>query len=210
MPQLIRLRGRAALSPFRLEKLHAALPRELQDVRLAAEYWHFVSVQRPLSEDEHERLERLLTYGPRGAPAAEEGTLFLVVPRVGTISPWSSKATDIARHCALEAVERIERGIAYWAVRHDGAPVGPGHRKHLLPHIHDRMTEVVFGAFVEAERLFRHFEPTPLATIDVMGGGIEALERANRDLGLALSEDEIAYLAGHFMRVGRNPPTSSS
>src|SRR4051794_34319994 len=114
MQQLIRLRGRAALSPFRLNKLQLALTASIPGARVSAEFWHFVSVTRELHAHELKRLEELLTYGPRGAPAAERGELFLVVPRIGTISPWSSKATDIAQHCTLEAVERIERGVAYW------------------------------------------------------------------------------------------------
>ena len=135
----------------------------------------------------------------------ERGTLFLVVPRLGTISPWSSKATDIAKHCALEAIERIERGVAFWIEREDGSALTDGERRALMPHLHDRMTETVLASFDEAERLFRHFEPQPAASIDVLKGGTDALERANRDMGLALSDDEIAYLAENFTRAGRNP-----
>jgi phosphoribosylformylglycinamidine synthase len=205
MSQLIRLRGRAALSTFRLEKLHLALSPDLADVRVAAEYWHFAFASRALDAAEMQRLERLLTYGPKSEPPAERGTLFLVVPRLGTISPWSSKASDIAHHCGLEVVERIERGVAYWVERDGGNPLGDEERRALLPHIHDRMTETVFGALADAERLFVHHEPQPLRTVDVLGGGAEALIRANREMGLALSEDEIAYLAENFARIGRNP-----
>jgi phosphoribosylformylglycinamidine synthase len=204
MQQLIRLRGRAALSPFRLDKLHSALPQPLQGVRLTAEYWHFVSVARELHADEHQRLVRLLTYGPAGEPAREDGTLLLVVPRIGTISPWSSKATDIAKHCALSAVERIERGVALWASRSND-PVNAHERSQLLPHVHDRMTETVLDSFEDVARLFRQMEPQPLTRIDILEGGAHALERANADLGLALSEDEIVYLLDNFTRMGRNP-----
>jgi phosphoribosylformylglycinamidine synthase len=204
MSQLIPLRGRAALSTFRLEKLHLALASDLPDVRVAAEYWHFANASRPLDSVEMQRLERLLTYGPKSQAPAERGTLFLVVPRLGTISPWSSKASDIAHHCDLEAVERIERGVAYWIER-DGKPLGEAERRALLPHIHDRMTETVFGALEDAERLFVHHAPQPLRSVDVLGGGVEALVRANREMGLALSDDEIAYLAENFARIGRNP-----
>src|SRR5205814_8039389 len=110
MSQIIRLRGRAALSPFRLNKLHLALSQLLPGLSVDSEFWHFASASRALSAEELQKLERLLTYGPRRDPAVERGTLFLVVPRLGTISPWSSKATDIARHCALGMIERIERG----------------------------------------------------------------------------------------------------
>ena len=174
-------------------------------MRVTAEFWHFVHVQRALVQDEMERLERLLTYGPRREPAAERGALLLVVPRLGTTSPWSSKATDIARHCALDVVERIERGIAYWVEPAAGTLLGVDQQRLLLAHIHDRMTETVFSSFDDVERLFQHFEPQPLTTVDVLEGGVAALERANRDMGLALSDDEITYLVENFTRMGRNP-----
>jgi phosphoribosylformylglycinamidine synthase len=123
------------------------------------------------------------------------------VPRIGTISPWSSKATDIAHHCGLDQVERIERGVAYWTDR----VLASGEKDLLAPLIHDRMTETVLESFDDAARLFEHIAPQPLATIDLVREGRAALERANRDLGLALSADEMAYLADHFERVGRNP-----
>src|SRR3954465_1710870 len=104
MSPLIRLRGRAALSSFRLDKLHAAFSHALPDVQVTAEFWHFAQAQRPLERAELQRLERLLTYGPKSEAAEERGTLLLAVPRIGTISPWSSKATDIAHHCGLEVV----------------------------------------------------------------------------------------------------------
>ena len=173
--------------------------------QLSAEYWHFVHVRRPLEPDEQRRLDSLLTYGPRKHEAPERGTLLLVVPRPGTISPWSSKATDIARHCALDAVERIERGVAYWVEPRPGSALTADERRTLLPHIHDRMTEAVFTSFDEVERLFRTHEPQPLETVDVLGEGPSALERANREMGLALSPDEIAYLIENFTRAGRNP-----
>lgn len=203
--QLIRLRGSAALSPFRLEKLHAAAASVLPGVRIAADFRHFIAAPRALDAAEHARLERLLTYGPKRAAVAEEGTLLLVVPRIGTISPWSSKATDIARHCGLEVIERIERGVAYWASRAGGRALGDDERSTLAPLLHDRMTETVLRDFDEAGRLFQHFEPQPLSTVDVLGGGIAALARANREMGLALSADEIEYLAENFTRMGRNP-----
>jgi len=174
-------------------------------VRIAAEFWHFAHSERPLDAAEQGRLERLLTYGPAGDLASEEGTLLLVVPRVGTVSPWSSKATDIAHHCGLGVVERLERGIAYWIAKADGSSLREDERHALFPHLHDRMTETVFTSFDEVERLFRHFEPQPFSTVDVLGGGIAALERANREMGLALSDDEIQYLHENFMRVQRNP-----
>src|SRR5688572_6157709 len=123
MSQLIRLRGRAALSSFRLRKLQNVVSTALPGVRIAAEHWHFATVTRTLDNAEMQRLERLLTYGPKSSAPDERGTLFLVVPRLGTISPWSSKASDIAHHCGLEALERIERGVAYWIEGAEAAPL---------------------------------------------------------------------------------------
>ncbi|HET7157483.1 MAG TPA: phosphoribosylformylglycinamidine synthase, partial [Burkholderiales bacterium] len=205
MSQLIRLRGRSALSSFRLNKLLESLSPLLPDVRVAAEFWHFASVSRPLTTAELERIKRLLTYGPASAAPAEHGTLLLVTPRLGTISPWSSKATDIAQHCGLEIIERIERGVAYWVEQSDGVALNSDQRRALLPYIHDRMTETVLGSFDEVEHLFRHLEAQPLRCIDVMSGGIAAIASANKDMGLALSEDEIEYLADAYNRMGRNP-----
>ena len=202
MSEILRLRGRTALSPFRLRKL--LQDPALTGIQLATEYWHFANVSRALTGVEHERLERILEYGPRAAPVREQGDLLLVVPRCGTISPWSSKATDIARHCGLDMVERIERGVAYWVTR--GARRGGGDEEAtLIARIHDRMTETVLRSFGAADGLFQRHEPVPLATIDIATGGCAALERANREMGLALSDDEIEYLAENFRRAGRNP-----
>jgi phosphoribosylformylglycinamidine synthase len=110
MLRTLSLRGRNALSEFRSNKLNAALQQaRLKLSALSAEYWHFVSVSRALTPDESAILERILTYGPVVQTAPEAGHMQLVVPRLGTISPWSSKATDIARQCGLPAVDRIER-----------------------------------------------------------------------------------------------------
>ncbi len=204
MSQLIRLRGRSALSAFRLKQLLKSASAAVPGLKIGAEFWHFVQTARALDEEERVRLERILSYGPAAREVAERGTLLLVLPRPGTISPWSSKATDIARHCGLEAVERIERGVAYWAAI-KGKPLPESRKPALAPLVHDRMTESVFGDFEEAARLFEHFPPRPLATVDVMRGGRDALAQANRDMGLALSEDEIDYLAENFARMKRNP-----
>jgi phosphoribosylformylglycinamidine synthase len=206
MSQILRLRGRSALSAFRLRKLVTSCTTAIPGVsRIHAEFWHFVQVERGLSPDEAKCLEHILSYGPAGAAGDGRGELMLVVPRIGTISPWSSKATDIARHCGLDAVERIERGVAYFISGRDGLAFPAADRAALAPLVHDRMTETVLGSLDDADRLFDHFEPQPLATLDITKGGISALERANRDMGLALSDDEIAYLGNEFRRMGRNP-----
>jgi phosphoribosylformylglycinamidine synthase len=204
MPQFLRLRGRDALSAFRRKKLLQAVAADLSGLQINAEFWHFIHLQDALDASGLQQLERVLTYGPATAPVAQEGTLLLVTPRLGTISPWSSKATDITRHCGLPAVTRIERGIAWWCSI-NGQPLSPEQRTKLVPHLHDRMTESVLDTLDAAEELFRRMDPKPLASVDMLGGGREALVRANSAMGLALSHDEIDYLFDNFTRMGRNP-----
>ncbi len=131
-------------------------------------------------------LAKILTYGPSASAATPPGQLLLVVPRPGTISPWSTKATDIARNCGLSAVHRIERGIAYYIQKTDGAALTDTETQQLSALIHDRMIETVLVNFEEAEDLFSHAKPAPLTTVDVLGGRRNALTIANRELGLAL------------------------
>ena len=198
MATILQLRGRPALSAFRLQRLQHALSA-IGPVELAAEYRHFVELHRPLTPDERARLERLLSYGPRPSEGQPSGAMHLVVPRVGTISPWSSKATDIARNCGLEVVSRIERGTAYFV---GGAALDSA---RLLPLIHDRMTETVLGTFEAADALFDHVPPRPQASIPLLSKGRAALQRANVEMGLALSDDEIDYLEENFVRLQRDP-----
>ena len=206
MLQILSLRGRNALSEFRSRKLkHVLHEAQLKLTGVSAEFWHFVQVARALDNEQQAVLARVLTYGPAAHAVPETGQLLLVVPRLGTISPWSSKATDIARQCGLTGVERIERGTAYYATRADGGRLSASELAVLLPLIHDRMTETVLGALAEAEQLFHHYEPQPLATVDIQAGGIAALQTANREMGLALSADEIEYLWQNFARLKRNP-----
>ncbi|MCL6556811.1 MAG: phosphoribosylformylglycinamidine synthase [Burkholderiales bacterium] len=206
MSQILKLRGRSALSPFRLDKLKHSLAQVVPSVTAVhAEFWHFAALSRPLTAEERERLGRLLTYGPATAGGDARGDLLLVVPRLGTISPWSSKATDIAHHCGLEAVERIERGVAWYFGKPGWVPLEVHERAALAPLIHDRMTETVLADLDGVEALFAHHVPKPLATVDVLGGGRNALVAANREMGLALSVEEIDYLVEAFIRLGRNP-----
>ena len=204
MAEFITLRGRNALSPFRITKLQSNLA-STQVVGISADYWHFVEVARPLTPAERPILERLLTYGPHGAAQIDDGELALVIPRPGTISPWASKATDIARSCGLDAITRIERGIGYRLLTRTRAHLTAGERGVVSPQIHDRMTEVVVPALDDARQLFLHVAPRPMATIGLLGRGRVAIAEANAELGLALSDDEIDYLALNFERVGRDP-----
>ena len=202
MTDILHLRGGAALSSFRRTKLLAAL-RELVPAvaNVAAEYWHFVEVAEALDASEREILARILTYGD-DAETQSSGELFLVTPRVGTLSPWSSKATDIARNCGLAKVRRIERGIAYRIV---GDALTDLKKQSILPLLYDRMTEHVFSSLDDANRLFHHIAPQSLATIALQANGRAALVEANQRLGLALSDDEIDYLFAQYQPLKRDP-----
>ncbi|SOD39817.1 phosphoribosylformylglycinamidine synthase [Nitrosovibrio sp. Nv4] len=209
---MLQLRGGNALSPFRLEKLaHALRTAAPQISRIYAEYWYFCATARDLQASEVAILEKLLKCAPMGQATRRaehaEGELLLVVPRPGTISPWSTKASDIVHHCGLDAVERVERGVAFYISTGSevSTELSPNSKDALLALIHDRMTEAVFGSFDDAEKLFRHFAPKPLKTVDVLIGGREALQKANSEMGLALSPDEIDYFAAYFIRIERNP-----
>ena len=206
MSPILKLRGRAALSPFRLEKLLAsAREANLPELTLAAEFWHFAEVTAPLTAQEQSTLEKVLDYGdyPALATPTADAQLFLVLPRLGTISPWSSKASDIARLCGLEKVKRLERGIAFWI--HADTPLDAATTQQLTALLHDRMTEQVVSDLNAADALFTHIAPAPLAHVDILQAGRAGLEQANREMGLALSEDEIDYLLDNFTRLGRNP-----
>lgn len=200
------LRGSAALSQFRIEKLlRSVQARCSRVVAVTAEYLHLVDVSQELTDREQDVLARLLEYGPPPVPVRAGTSLLFVVPRPGTISPWSSKATDIAHATGLAAVNRIERGIAYYLETTDGRPLSGGEIAHAAAAVHDRMTQAVFLRVEDAARLFVQAKPQPLRSIDVLGVGRGALVKANSDLGLALAEDEIDYLETSYREIGRNP-----
>ncbi|HEY2850334.1 MAG TPA: hypothetical protein VGI97_10680, partial [Gemmatimonadaceae bacterium] len=208
MPEVLALRGRSALSPFRIAKLLAALTAahpQHSIAGLATHFRHFVELARPLGSAQRATLERLLTYGPLDRGTGTSDATLLVVPRLGTISPWSSKATDIARNCGLDAVGRIERGVSYAFTTTGHPPLTREEHAALLPLIHDRMTETVLDDPREGRRLFAHVAPRPSATIPLLAQGQAALEAANETLGLALAPDEIDYLTDAFRRFGRDP-----
>ena len=200
------LRGGPALSEFRSHKLLRQIRECVPEVtRISAVYLHITELEERLTGAEQAILEQLLTYGPPQRDDDITGISLLVVPRPGTISPWSSKATDIIHNCGLGKVRRVERGIIYTLETDSGAFPTAAQRDMLLPLLHDRMTEAVLSDIQDADVLFRHAEPVPLVRVDVLGGGRAALEAANRELGLALSDDEIDYLCENFAALGRNP-----
>ncbi|HEY6452749.1 MAG TPA: phosphoribosylformylglycinamidine synthase [Steroidobacteraceae bacterium] len=205
---MLKLPGSQALSEFRLLRLLARL-RALEPavVAVGAQFLHFVDCSRELGELEHMRLAQLLDDGGAearapDAPARGAAWRALVVPRPGTISPWSSKATDIAHVCGLDAVRRIERGTLY-TLALVAAPEASG-RSALAAALHDRMIETVFEDIDSAAVLFAQAEPRPMQAID-LSGGRAALTAADSRLGLALSESEIDYLLATFGALGRNP-----
>jgi phosphoribosylformylglycinamidine synthase len=201
---MLTLPGAAALSPFRLQRLLGILRAIIPGIHaLNARFVHFADVEDVLDAHERDVLDRLLTYGPRRAAVEERGHLFLVVPRPGTVSPWSSKATDIVHNASLTKVRRVERGVAYYVDA--GDELSAEVRTRIAAALHDRMVESVLPHLDDAARLFEHDPARSLVTIDILNGGREALERANREFGFALAPDEIDYLCAAFVELGRNP-----
>ena len=205
------LQGGPALSEFRIRKLLQKIGQKVPGLEgLTTCFLHFVDSSAPLDTDSQAVLQKILSYGPKPEKGgeghditAEPGLFRLVTPRPGTISPWSSKATDIARICGLHQVKRIERGIAYLFTL-KGEPTAE--RVSLIDEaIHDRMTESVMAGVNEASVLFNTAAPAPLKTIPVLEEGASAIERANVELGMALAGDEIEYLARAFADLGRDP-----
>ncbi|MCK8126594.1 phosphoribosylformylglycinamidine synthase [Pseudoalteromonas sp. S1610] len=196
------LRGAPALSEFRVNKILARCQQlQLPVTNVYAEYAHFADLTSPLNNDEQTKLEKLLTYGPTIAEHAPAGQLVLVTPRPGTISPWASKATDIAHNCGLKQVHRVERGIAYYVE----GDLSAEQLTQVTALLHDRMTEATHSKLEDAAQLFRSDAPRQMSSVDILGGGREALAVANIEQGFALADDEIDYLVENFIKLGRNP-----
>nr|VUD28640.1 phosphoribosylformylglycinamidine synthase [Raoultella sp. NCTC 9187] len=197
------LRGSPALSAFRINKLLARFQAANIPVStIYAEYVHFADLNAPLGGEDRERLARLLKYGPSLSSHTPTGKLLLVTPRPGTISPWSSKATDIAHNCGLAQVVRLERGVAYYV---EASTLSAEQWAVVADELHDRMMESVFDALEEGAKLFAQHQPKPVTSVDLLGQGRQALIDANLRLGLALADDEIDYLQDAFKTLGRNP-----
>lgn len=197
------LNGARALSDFRAARVLAALQRVSSNIEaVSGRFVHFVHASRELTKAEEERLASLLTYGD-AAEDVRADLAFMVVPRLGTISPWASKATDIVKNCGIEGVLRVERGTVYSLALK--APLTQEEAAQAAGVLHDRMTESVVARDFPAENLFVELEGRPMATVALVEEGRPALERANVEMGLALSPDEIDYLTDAFTKIGRNP-----
>jgi phosphoribosylformylglycinamidine synthase len=201
---MLELPGQSALSKFRIAKLTRALKRlDKRVASLQAQFVYFVSSSADLSRDEQSRLNALLLSGEKPVKAKKGASRLIVVPRPGTISPWSSKATDIAKVCNLDVIDRIERGIAYSINFSDKA--GADDVMALAPQLFDRMTDALLRDGAEAESLFEVHSPAPVTRISLADKGRDALLAANLELGLALNDDEIDYLMRSYGDLGRDP-----
>lgn len=208
------LPGCSALSTFRSQRLLSQL-KEIDAAisGVSARFYHFIDAATALSDEDVGRLEALLTYGEPFNVANDgtaDGEQFVVIPRFGTISPWASKATDIAHNCGMSQIHRIERGVTYYVQRKAGLLGGVkkldiDSAAAVTALLHDRMTEIVLRDPQEAAGLFRELQAQPMAAIDIKAGGKAALALANVELGLAMSDDEIDYLYQAFTQAKRNP-----
>lgn len=199
-------RGAPALSDFRVNKLlNQCAELQLPVTDIYAEFSHFAHISAALNVEESQVLQQLLKYGPTIEEHEPVGQFILVTPRPGTISPWSSKSTDIANNCGLTKVIRLERGLAYYVSTENAVPLTTEQQSTLNNLIHDRMMEAIFTDLNDATALFASAEPGELTSIDIEHGGKNALVRANSELGLALADDEVNYLFENFTKLGRNP-----
>jgi phosphoribosylformylglycinamidine synthase len=205
--------GAVALSAFKNSKLLHTLQAKIPPVKAVhAQFVHFVNFKTDLSVDQLGVLQSLLSYGDSTdiivggrVSIAPSKVQRVVVPRPGTISPWSSKATDIVHNCGLTQVERVERGIVYLVDLQTDLNLNADDTAELDSLLHDRMTQAVLNEVEEAGCLFSSAEPQSLNSIDILSAGKQALNDANTTLGLALADDEVDYLYQSFIELNRNP-----
>jgi len=208
-PHLTHFEGGNALSDFRAQALLARLQEVSSRITgISARAVHWVWTDAPLDAETRDRFAALLTYGEPAVEGAE-GSLVVVTPRFGTVSPWASKATDIARNCGF-TLKRVERVVEYRVATKSGLlggakPLTADELNACAALLHDRMTESACFSREGTAHLFDERTAEPLAHVDVLGAGRAALEKANVEFGLALSSDEIDYLETNFTKLGRNP-----
>ncbi|MEX2488543.1 MAG: phosphoribosylformylglycinamidine synthase, partial [Pseudomonadales bacterium] len=199
-------RGEPALSAFRVDKKLVSLQEICPGLQaIETEFIYFADAVSALSTEDTGKLESLLhgRFDEENTPGTS--LQLLVVPRPGTISPWSSKATDIVHHCGLNHINRVERGILWRLSLAEGTALEAKTLAGIKALIHDRMTQVVLEDITQADSLFKTGRPKPYREIDVLHQGNAALSEANTAMGLALSDDEIEYLSAAFKELGRNP-----
>ncbi len=200
---MLKIPGTSALSDFRVKKLLAELQVvEPNITAVSARFIHFADIENDLNSSQTAIISQLLAYGFLQSSTDNQGEILLVVPRSGTISPWSSKATEIAQRCGLSAVKRIERGIEYSLMTNK--PLSASVKTQLSALLHDRMTQSVLLDNAEPD-LFTQHQPKPLLSVAIIEQGRDSLVQANLQLGMALSDDEIDYLTVSFQNLGRNP-----
>ena len=196
------LRGKSALSSFRIKKLLHKLRAVVPCINsVSSQYIHFVDSNKEITPEQQTVLERILMYGAQSIDIDYSGFEFLVVPRVGTISPWASKASDIAHNCGLHNINRIERGVLYTIDLPANYILSDKHRDQLALLLHDRMIETCFFEIDQADALFEQHHPIPFNSVHILEKGRKALVEANIQLGLALAEDEIDYLVSNFTQL---------
>ena len=194
------LQGCAAFSQFRLDTLAERVGQALAGAGgVRVEAFFIYLLEAPSAPDEQTLARACTLLGASGSAATPGG--FFVTPRKGTISPWSSKATDIFQNCGLAGISRVERGV-HFRVSAGGAELSVDALRPSLNALHDRMTE---GVYLELGDFFDHRPPAAGKSFDVLGKGVAALEEANRTMGLALSDEEISYLFESYSKAGRNP-----
>jgi phosphoribosylformylglycinamidine synthase len=200
------LQGGNALSDFRVNKILSALQTIIPEIiSIQAHYIHFVETGTDLNEKQQAQLSALLNYGSSIDIANNHSAKLIVIPRPGTISPWSSKATDIVHNSGLDKVVRIERGLVYLLTLSDDSTFTKEQVDLVKPFLHDRMTDAVIQDEQEASALFSTAKPAVLEHVDILASGKPALENANSEMGLALSAEEIDYLFTSFEKLERNP-----
>ena len=204
--EIIHIAGGPAYSKFRkeklLEKLQTVNP-QIKDIH--SEYLHIVWCEKKIAASEKNTLEKILHYGPKAQVLDFKDNSIITIPRPGTISPWASRATDIANHCGLYDIKRIERAVAVYIELKNGALLSEDQKKVLALYLHDRMTEVSIFNLDDAKALFSHLAPKPIQYAEMLEHGKKVLNDFNKNLGLALSEDEIDYLFNYFTSIKRNP-----
>jgi len=204
--EIIHITGGPAYSKFRKEKLLRNLQiinNQIKDIH--SQYIHIIWCEKKITATHKAVLEKILYYGPRAQALTFKNNIIITMPRPGTISPWASRATDIANHCGLFHIKRIERAIAVYIELKNETLLSKNEKKVLSVSLHDRMTEVSIFNLDDTQSLFSFLPPKPIQYAEIIESGKQVLIDFNKKLGLALSEDEIDYLFDYFTSIKRNP-----